>query len=151
MPPATSIANAYEAKAEKVETLAEWHRGHTYYSAYIVFNFFMFPVISWVILLFIFWYLISSGPEARMEKIKASLESYNCKKIDEVKFRLQNEFTMSLIFVMFSLSLSSAAFVFLGKTDSVLHSEVGKYFSFNAKEEFSRIYSLAIVVSLSKL
>ena len=108
MPPAIMIPNAYEAKAERVETLREWYRGNPSYSGYTVFNFVMFPVISWAILLFIFWYLISSGPEARMEKIKARLESYNSKKIDEVKFGLQNEFTMSLICYVLTISFISS-------------------------------------------
>ena len=147
MPPATSIPNAYQTKAENVETLRKWHKDHSSYSAYVVFNFVVFPVISWVILLFIFWYLNSGGPEARVEKIKARLESNNSKKIDKTKFGLQNEFTLSLMFVMFSSFLSVAAGFFLGKTDSRL----SHYKLHNVIKEFSRVYSIAIIVIIQDL
>ena len=125
-----------------------WYTNHTSYSGYILFNFIAFPVISWAILFFVILYFNSFAPEPRMKKIKSVLESSNKEKIWACKLSLQSEFTLSLIFVLFSTCLSSSAVAFAYNTENHEHHEVSKYFTrnFDVPIGVRRIFSLGYVV-----
>ena len=144
---ATPIDDAYEAQTEKFDTLKDWHEQHKTYSAYVLFNFITFPLLSVVILLIVYIYLNDCGPNPRVSKIEKILKGDNKKKILATKFQLQNEFTLSLTFVLLSVSLLCVAMTFGEQTDSRVHKEVEKYFGFHSGvPEFSAIYSILAVV-----
>ena len=138
----------YSSKAETAITLESWHTNHTSYSGFILFDFIAFPIFSWLILLLGFIYINTCAPEPRSKKIKSILESNYKAETWACKLQLQNEFTMSLTFVLFSTSLASAAVTFEYKTESYVHEEVNKYFTHNIDVaiEFQRIFYLGIVL-----
>ena len=142
---ATPIDNAYEAKAEKVDTLTKYHQDHSSYSGYIFFNFLCFPVISWIILVYIFYYINSSSPEPRIAEIRATLKGNNANKISECKFRLQDDLILSLTFVVYSVCLSSVAVSF---SVTKVHEETKKYFSYGSDVpvNLKLIYALAHIL-----
>ena len=128
--------------------MTNWHTNHTSYSGYILSNFIAFPIISWVILFLVILYFNSFAPEPRMKKVKSVLESSNKVKIWACKLSLQNEFTLSLIFVLFSTSLASSAVAFACNTENRVNPEVRKYFADNSNVpiQFRHIFSLGYVV-----
>ena len=149
---ATPIVDAYEAKAEKFDTLKRWHKENKTYSAYILSNFIAFPLLSAMILLIVFIYINDCGPNSRVDKIRKILKGGNKKKILATKFQLQNEFTLSLTFVLLSVSLSCVAMAFGQQTNSRVHKEVDRYFGFDSKVwQFSAIYSILVVVLIQDI
>lgn len=130
-----------------MSTLKKWHEGHPAYAKFIAFNFLCFPVISWVMLLLSVWYINNRAPQPRMKRISAVFEGKNKKKILALKHSLQNEFALSLTFVMFAIILSSIATYFAHTTSSTYNDEIGRYYRYkNTAENFKFLYSIVHVV-----
>ena len=85
-------------------------------------------------------------PEPRIRKLKSILKGGDHKKSWQCKLQLQNEFTLSLIFVLFSVSLSLSAVSFANMSQKNLHAEIGKYYSDKAGEHLWYIYSIVYIL-----
>ena len=88
-------------------------------------------------------YINERAPEPRMRKIGKIFEEENHDKIWALKCQLQTEFTLSLIFVLFSVGLSSAATVFANHFGGELNIEIERYYSYtNTTTELKLMHSL---------
>ena len=85
-------------------------------------------------------------PEPRIRKLKSILKGGDHKKSWQYKLQLQNEFTLSLIFVLFSVSLSLSAVSFANMSQKNMHAEIGKYYSDKAGEHLWYIYSIVYIL-----
>ena len=105
---------------------------------------FLFPFFSWALLLLIISYINDIGPNPRIKKIENILEKGTNRKKTELKYQLQNECVMSMLFVLYTFILSILAMISGVKTEDHLHEEVSKYF-FLDKGSLGLLYSLSFV------
>ena len=127
-----------------LSTLKEWHSNHTPYSRFIVANFVVFPLMSWVFLLLLFVYINHFASESRRDKV-ISLSKRKDKQI-AYALRLQDEFILSLFFVALASLLSTMAMIKALHFESELSKEIAKYFSGTSDVEgFRNMYALVIV------
>ena len=134
-------------------TLNKWHEElNKNRSRYIFANFIFFPIISWLILLFVVAYFNTFAPNARIKKFEQRVEGKNEEKILDMKYQLQIEFSMSTAFVLYIVSLSLVALIFAMKTAEKMESEVEKYYSPNNESKgLSLMYKLSEVIFIQDM
>ena len=129
-----------------VKTLKKWHSNHTSYSRFILANFVVFPLMTWVIVLLFFGYINHFASESRRDKIKVLFKRRHKKIIFAYVLGLQDEFILSLVFVVLALCLSSTAMYNATNITNELNKEIAKYFNISSDVEGLRnMYSLVIV------
>ena len=143
---AAPLDNAYEAKAETVDSLKKWHENHRANSIYTFSTFLAFPVVSWVFLLVAFLYINKYQPEPRVRKLISILKGGDHRRSWECKLELQNQFTLSLIFVLFSVALTLSAVSFANLSQKNIHSKIDEYYSNKAGESFWYVYAIVYVL-----
>lgn len=109
-----------------MDTWKQWHEESTVSVIIIFVDFVFFPLIFWLILLLVFLYINDSSPTSRMKAMAKIFAENNKLKVKEHKFHLQNEFTMSVVFVLMAIVLSTLAVsaAFTQTTD-----KIAKYYS----------------------
>jgi hypothetical protein len=142
------IPDEYDPRAETAVSIKERHTSKSTASGYILFNFIIFPIFTWLVLLVVFMYINTCAQEPRLKKLKSILEGNDEDKTLVCKHQLQNEFTLSLMFVLLSTSLAAAA-VIVGVRDDTSEDKYVSDFYTNKQEEpiqFRRIFALGYVV-----
>ena len=95
-------------KVETAETIKQWHKDHTKESNYIPSTFYVFPILAILFIFFAVYYYNESKENNRMSNIKKILDPNSTDYYGQraMKYELQNEFVMSLIFTVHVLIIS---------------------------------------------
>jgi competence protein ComGC len=130
----TPIPDQYNPRAETAVSINDWHTSHSTQSGYILFNFIIFPIFTWLALLVVFMYINTCAQEPRWKKLESIIEGNDEAKAWACKHQLQNEFTLSLMLVVLSTILAAVA---VGVGSKNMISEDKHVSEFYAKKGFT--------------
>ena len=139
------ISDDYGARAENVETIANWHANHASASNYIPTTFFIFPLLAMIFICSAVYYYNESKENNRMYRIKRILKGNDRYGKRVVKYELQNELVVSAMFCLHVIILSILGVVYTLDIDKHLNKHVKDYFSIkNLNKSLEYTASLAI-------
>ena len=140
------ISDDYIARAENEVTIKQWHKDRAANSNYIPSTFLIFPLLAMIFTCFAVYYYNESQENNRMYKMKRILSSNDCYGKRVVKYELQNEFVVSVMFSLHVIILSILGVVYTLNIDKYLNEHVNDYFSiYNLSTSLEFSASLAII------
>ena len=140
------ISDDYIARAENEVTIKQWHNDRAANSNYIPSTFLIFPLLAMIFTFFAVYYYNESQENHRMYKMKRILSSKDCYGKRVVKYELQNEFVVSVMFSLHVIILSILGVVYTLNIDKYLNEYVNDYFSiYNLSTSLEFSASLAII------
>ena len=145
------ISDDYSPKAETAETIKSWITdGSTKYSSTYTFSVFLVsPLISYVLIAIAVCYYNHLAENCRITRIKEKLDSKMEAIIANCKYDLQNEYLLSLLFVIYALVLSCCGMGFTDYTNKILNEEyVTKYYKF---QNGGRLYFATNLIETSSI
>ena len=117
-----------------------WHTNYTRESYYISTTFCAFPLVGIIFICFAVYYYNESQENYRMYKINKLLDSVDCYGKRMVKYELQNELIVSMVFSFYILILSICG---------VVYTQNDIYLNDYVKDDFS-IYNLGTTLEYSE-
>ena len=133
------ISEDYGARAETAETIKMWHTNYARESYYISTTFCAFPLVGIFFICFAVYYYNESQENYRMYKINKLYNSVDCYGKRVVKYELQNELIVSMMFSFYILILSICG---------VIYTQNDIYLNDYVKDDFS-IYNLGTTLEYS--
>ena len=141
------ISADYGPKVETAETIKQWHKDHITESNYIPSTFYVFPILAMLFIFFAVYYYNESKENNRMSSIKKILHPNSTEYYGQraMKYELQNEFVVSLIFTVHVLILSILGVHSTLNIDKYLNEHIKDYFGiYNLNTNLEHSSSLAI-------
>jgi len=139
------IPDSYNPIAQSATTIKNWHKNYPGRSYVISLNFVIFPIITIILIVFTTIYYNDLSIGNRMENIEWILKQKD-QKMEYKKWDLQNELSMSVIFVYYVLALSFSAVQFFSETEKHLDDEIKKIISIIPDEQ--KVVQLGMISAL---
>ncbi len=130
------ISDDYSPKAETAQSISNWTNNSAHYSGYVFSVFLISPPFSYAFIVFALCYYNHFLENGRIKRIKEKLSSVTEVTKDNCKNELQNEYLLSLLFVIYAVFLSILGMYNYSRTATIIDNEyTDKYYKLGSSDK----------------